>query len=682
MAKKSQGSLDVHDRLREALTRLERSRLHCLDLETSGLDWRRCHVVGWVLTFSPKPQDSYYLPFRHAPGGNIGGQKGPQDRHGWDGNLHPAEQQIVKLLEQPGQTTFGHHLAFDLKFGWRCGMTRLLSRFEDTMINAPMLDEWQRSFSLDACARLAGVEAKKMSAIKEHICRLFPNDATVDGKDDKAPMAHFWRLAGDDPVAVEYAAGDGTTTWQLRDWQMKEIEREDLTTVFDVESRLIPVLARMTIRGIRIDEDRLAFLIEKVDARINRLLEAFPADFNPRSSNDVEKWCRDAGRTDWPRTPGSIKIVTQKHIEDFPALQFKLGERQRVPQPSFPEEWLETFQAGKAVVDIRKLRTLRDSFLVPMRDTHVYKGRVHTEFHQLHNDEYGTITGRLSSSGPNLQAVSKHDRAIGSLHRSIFIPDEGKVWASVDYSQIEPRLLAFYGDVKVLLDGYRANPPVDAHTAVSMMARRDWHEMTPEQRKDYRNNFGKRINQTVITGGGKNALVKKYKMTEQEAVEMLDLFYTKVMPELRPLQKRKANLFRTRGYLISLLGRRARLNDPGKDYTAMNRLLQCGNADIIKLKLVEIDEFLESIGRPVDLLNNIHDDIAYQFPESARPVYQECLRIMTRFGPDEPIDLDGIPVEIEAGEGQDWAQATYGAPTVLETHPTLFGVKDDGIKKR
>lgn len=626
MKRKSENSADTS--LQEALSRLKSAKEVVVDVETTGLDWRRNAIVGYVLAFSGDPRDSLYVPFRHQGTTNVGGRAGLVEPHGWDGKVYSEEAALIAALDQQTKTLIFHNGAFDLRFLWRVGMTKLQAKFQDTIINAPLLNEHAPKFSLEFCCEQAGVAAKKSARISEYLCSQFPEATAAP----KSAMGHFWRLAGDDPVANEYATGDGTSTWQLRDWQMPRLAEQGLLRVHDIESRLIPVLARMTCFGIKIDVERLEFLRGHVGERIGQLLDQFPADFNVRSPNAVQKWCTDHGRTDWPLTPKG--------------------------KPSFPEAWLKLHEPGQAIVRVRKLETLKSSFLDPMAETHLWNGRVHTEFNQLRGDEYGTVTGRLSSSNPNLQQITKHDRETGLLHRSIFVPDIGKVWASVDFSQIEPRLLAYYSRAKVLLEGYNADPPVDAHTSVSAAMNPNWSTMTKDERKHYRDAVGKRINQTLITGGGKKVLVEKYGVDPKDADAQFAAYF-RAIPELRPLQKRAAKRMRERGYVLSLLDRRARLADPRKDYTAVNRLLQVGNADVIKTKLVEIDDYLASEGRPLEVLNNIHDDIAFQFVEEARPVYDQCRAIMTNFGPGQLIELD-VPITADAGEGPNWAVATYG----------------------
>lgn len=621
------------DRWQEALRRLAVAPRVTIDLETSGLDWKKNFVCGWVLTFSPNPADSYYLPVRHQPGGNLLGFRGPQAAEGWDETLHPVEPDILKALDRQDLQVWGFNLGFDLKFAMRLGFT-LRPSFRDGIINAALIDEHRPSYSLESCAADAGVAAKKSELIKTYLISKFPDEHLTP----RNAMGHFWRLAGDDPMAVEYAEGDGTSTDQLIRWQDAELAAQELGKVHGVESALTPVLARMSFKGIRVDEERLHWLKGHITERLDALLATFPPDFSSRSSTAVQKWCVDHGETGWPLTPTG--------------------------KPSFAEAWLETHDAGRQIIQLRKLDNLRNSFVNPLLETHLWRGRVHTDFNQLRGDEYGTVTGRLSSSNPNLQQVPKRNRDLGKLFRSVFVPDEGMIWGDADFRQCEPVILAYYSRAKVLIEGFTAIPPVDAHAAVTRAMRPDWRDMPDDEFakvsktlefKDARET-GKRINQTLITGGGKGVLVKKYKMQD---VDRAWNDYFRAMPEIRDLQKRAARRFEQRGYLVSLLGRRARLVDRNKSYTGVNRLLQVGNADVLKAKLVQIDEYLASEGRPIDVLNNVHDALSFQFDNAQRMHYTECLRIMTDFSPGQLIEMD-VPLGVDAGEGPTWGIATYG----------------------
>ena len=591
--------------------RLKDAKEIVYDAETSGLDFKRNHIVGHVISFGINPNDSYYLPVRHLGNDNLFQNNGPTEKTAWDGKTTPWESELTHLLARPELTIIGHNLAFDLKFLSGIGY-KLTAKYQDTSINAPLLDEWSPKFSLEYLAHAAGLTPKKAELIDAHIRGLFP-----DIKDK--PMAHYWRLPGTDPVAIDYACGDGVTTFELREWQTPRLSAEGLLRVWAIENRLIPVLVRMSLRGIRIDEDYLNRLQSYVENKIDELSSALPEGFNARSPIEMEKYCRDHGATNWPLTP------TRK--------------------PSFPENWLETFEAGQRITQLRKLMTLLSMFIMPLKETHIFNGRVHTNFNQLRGDGFGIVTGRVASSEPSLQQIPKRDKKLGPIFRAAFIPDEGMIFADPDYSQLEPHLLAYYSRSKVLLHDYRTNPDADAHQAVADAAgiERTW---------------GKNANMTIINGGGRGVLIAKYHVPADKVDGLLrDYFAT--MPEVRGLQKRSEKIMRNRGYIISLLERRSRVLDPGKAYMAINRLLQCGNADILKLKMVELDDYLEANGRPLEVLNTVHDALLMQFRPENTPYYHECLDILTRCGPDDEIKLD-VPLKVNSSEGEDWSIATYG----------------------
>ncbi len=612
----------TNEHLAYIFNRLALAREIVYDAETSGLDFKRNHVVGHVITFSPNPDDSWYLPVRHLGSNNLFENNGPIESTSWDGVAQVWENILIAHLNRGSLTIIGQNLAFDLKFLARLGHN-LSAKYQDTVINAPLLNEWSPKFSLEYLANVAGLTPKKSKEIEAHIRMMLPDVSNGD----KA-MAHFWRLAGNDLMAVEYATGDGTTTFELRDWQMPRLAAEDLLKVWGIENRLIPVLARMSVKGIRIDEEYLEKLEVYIQNKVDILANELPLGFNPKSPLEMEQYCRKHGATNWPLTPGK--------------------------KPSFPENWLETFEAGQKIVQLRKLLTLNSMFIAPLKSTHIYNGRVHTNFNQLRGDGLGIVTGRVGSDSPSLQQIPKRDKRLGAIFRAVFIPDEGMIFADPDYSQLEPRLLGYYTHLfkkdyptypYVLFNDYCNNPNADAHQAVADAAgiERTW---------------GKNANMTIINGGGRGVLISKYHVPADKVDKLLKDYFT-AMPEVRRLQKYSEAVMRNRGYIRSLLDRRSRLLNKDKAYMSINRLLQCGNADILKVKEVEIDDYLASCGRPIDVLNTVHDALLMQFPPEHKPHYEECLKIMTRCGPGDVINLD-VPLKVNTAEGENWSIATYG----------------------
>ncbi len=603
-------------RVNECMQRLRQTLNFVVDVETSGLDWKKNHIVGYVFTFGSAPDDTFYLPVRHTGGGNIGHVKLPGEVDGWTGDVTLLEKEIAKILNQrQDYIAIGHHLGFDLRFMHRVGVD-LGGAASCTMVNAALLNELARSFSLAACAEAAGTPKKKGVDLYKYMAEKFGDEP------NKKQMGNYWRTDPRDPIVHQYAMQDGTSTWDLWRWQQKQLHVQNLSRVYAVECKMVKVLTRMTTHGIKIDEERLHEVQKIVQIREKAALMALPKDFNTRSSKEVKELFTSHDLTDWPTTMKG--------------------------NASFTKEWLNKSEIGKNIVKAREYAHLNDSFITPMLERHLHKGRVHAEYNQLRGDEYGTITGRLSSSNPNLQQAHKRNEELGRLYRSIFIPDGDMIWGSRDWNQCEPRLLAYYSRCKVLFDGYLADPPTDAHAAVAKASNVD-------------RETGKRLNQAMLTGAGVKKIAEMLSIDHKSAEKLVDKYFS-AMPEILMFRKKASQRMAGRGYVLSLLGRRARL-EPGRAYKALNRLLQCGNADMIKLKMVECDEYLRAEGGETHMLNSIHDALDFQFFPECASQYEKLGEIMTAFGEDDVIHLD-IPITVDSKEGENWAIATYGEEDV------------------
>jgi len=612
------------------LKRLETAKEVVYDVETSGLDWKRNFICGYVFTFSADPKDTYYLPVRHKGGANLLDWTAPDvAQPAGPVKPHPFEKALQFIADRRDLRWIGHNVKFDLLFtGGPVSRVHIKGPVEDTMINQPLINEFSPGFSLERCCQYFNIPGKKGGPLYRHIAGKFGIENKTTGEPTaKDTMGRFWELAGDDPMAVDYAKGDGKSTWNLCQRQRRDIEADGLSRVWEVERRVTRVLFRMEQRGIKIDMDRFEQVRAVVADRIRHAQTRLPDGMNVRAPSQLVAYFTQCGLKDqWPMTP--------------PSKKFPRG------QPSFKEDWLNTTEPGRRIIAVRKYEHLRDSFLNPLAERHIWKGRVHANFNQLLNDEFGTITGRLSCNDPNLQQVHKRNKELGRLFRSIFVPDDGKIFSAVDYSQCEPTLLAYYSRSKVLLEGYRADPPIDAHTSVARAAGID-------------REAGKRLNQAILTGAGERKVQIMLERPADEARKIMEDYFAS-MPEIRILQKEASRRMLVRGYVLSILGRKARLEDHTKAYKALNRLLQCGNADIIKLKMAECDDICEADGDEVNLLNNIHDDLGFQFPEGRRKTYEECLACMEDFSSEKAqIKLD-VPLRVDPGEGPNWAIATYG----------------------
>lgn len=614
--------ITLGERAEQALRVVREAPEIAYDTETSGLDWKVNHPVGYVVT----SQDfNAYIPVRHGGGGNLNDTNARPLRTPTDTGVpqHAFEAELAKAFvvrRERKLLTIGHHLKFDMHFSANQGV--MLGReCEDTGVNAAMLDEFARSFSLDNLAKEAGVTAKLGTALYAHLATLF------GGVADKAQMEHFWRLSGIDEIGTDYAMGDGTSTLELRKHQIQQIRDQEMSFIHNIESQLIWTIFRMERRGIKVDASRIEYVKEAVKKVLDDARSKLPVDFNPRSSTQVRAVVEAAGRTDWPMTDPSTK---------FPS-----------GQPSFTEKWLKKFPEGKAIVEVRKWTNLLNSFLTPLEQEHVFNGRVYSSLNQMKGDEYGTISGRFSCSQPNLQQIPKRDKEISKLFRSVFVADEGMEFWEGDYSQCEPCLFAHYSKEPALLKGYSSTP------------RMDMHHIVAEAFGVERDPTAKRMNMGILTGMYPPTFAMHMGWSVEKAQEEWDKWFA-LFPGIKDFQDMASGLFKSSGYVKTILKRRCRLDNPRFAYRATSRVIQGSNADIVKYKLLQADEWLEERGDIAWLVMTVHDSYCWLAPKG--PVGEEISKSLVKIFCDvqtEPLNLR-VPFVMDVGHGSSWAQATFG----------------------
>lgn len=603
------------------LRRMADAKQIVVDTETSGLDPNVNHIIGWVITVGPGPDDSYYIPVRHSGGGNMPSLvQVPSSSHNWDGSIHPVEKSIIGSLR--GKPLIFHNAPFDMRFMARVGWEPT-GPIGDTMVAAYLVDEVRPSLSLDACCKDEKVQAKLGDALYAAIAAKTGSPAT------KVAMGYLWQMPGDSDVVVEYGAGDGTSTWQLWEALLRKIHKVyytnangeySLMRVFHVEMALIPVLFRASQRGVRVDEERLAQLTKEIEGELKEGLMAL-GDLNVKSPLQLKKYFEDHGETNWP--------LTEKGA------------------PSFADEWLGTTEPGRVIQKVRKSRTLLDSFLIPMATRMVRNGRVHTEFHQTRDEEFGTRTGRLSTTGPNLGAMpGKRQGELGKRFRSTLIPDEGCEFTEADYAACEIRICTHYCHAKVWEEGFYNG--IDPHTSVAdslLISRR----------------HAKTINLALMTGIGKAKMAAKLGIPMKEAIMVVGAYFDG-LPELKTFQKQAANSFESRGFVATLLHRRLQLVDPRKAYTAVNRLTQGGNADICKAAMVKLSGIPGS-----ETLLSVYDSMLFQHEKGDTETKLKVVNAMVNM---EDLGIDfSIPMAAEYGSGMNWGEATFNVEGTVEWRP-------------
>lgn len=579
------------------------------DVETNGLDWRKCYVCGY--SFSDG-REAYYIPVRHKAGANI------VRVDEFEAELNAVLKQRARL----GYPIVGHNIKFDMHMSANHGVMLDDLHCYDTSIREALINEHLYQYSLGACAaRYTEVEAKKEAELYAHISRMFGGPAT------RKAMDKFYLLPGNDKLAVEYAAGDTLTTVQLFKAQQPILEAQDLLQIADIETKVTPVLYRMERLGFAIDVEAITPLTLKLELMLDELMEGM-SDINVRSKDDLVEYFTFHDITDWP--------ITDKG------------------NPSFRADWLCTSEEGQKITHIRKLTHLNTNFLIPLQERYIHNGFVNPTFNQLKSDAYGTKTGRLSCSDPNGQQAPKRDKQIGPLFRSLWVPSiKGRVIEEKDWSQCQPRIFAHYSREERLLRGYNSTPVIDMHQIAS--------DMLAVER-----DAAKQLNLGIIFCLGKAKLAKALGIELSAAKALLDRYYN-LFPETRPYRDRHTGhvpfrvkaeeIARSRGYIRTLLGRRIRFPDPRFAYRAINSYCQGGEADVAKLKLVEIDDYIRSLPDPTvcQMRLQVHDAVVFE--KEADFATGEIDKIMCDVQ-RPPYNLR-VPFAVDTHVGLDWAKCTY-----------------------
>jgi DNA polymerase I-like protein with 3'-5' exonuclease and polymerase domains len=583
------------------------------NMESMGPGWPRRdgYIVGYAVAVEGW---AGYFPVAHSGGGNLDKRR--------------VERWIVDILASPADKIM-HNAAYD--WGWlkASGFT-INGRIIDTMIAAPLLDENRFSFALNSLGFDYLKETKSEAGLKQ-----------AAGDFGVHPKKELWKLPA--MYVGNYAEQDAALTLKL--WQHFKIKlrQDDVESIFDLETRLLPVLLGITERGIRFDRDKCERTINNLIKREKELHSLIKS----QSGIAVDIWAA-----------ASIAKAFDKLNVAYPKTDTGL--------PSFTKSFLDEcpHPVGKMIVEARETNKTHSTFLQPYLNFSAKDGRIHPHINQLRNDDGGTVSGRLSMNNPNLQQVPARHDIIGPMVRGLFLPEEGQLWASNDFSSQEPRLLVHYASLlelpgaEVMVDAYKANPDTDFHQMVADMA-------------GIKRKAAKTIGLGLMYGMGVAKLANELDLTHEEAKDLIDTFHKKV-----PFLKGTVNAVMRRidhpasgGAIRTLLGRKCRfpLWEPMQwgvnkalpyeqavveygprvkrsgTYKGLNRLIQGSAADQTKMAMVALHEAGEQ------LLLQVHDEIVLSVEnrgqaERAAEVMATCVKME-------------IPNRVDVEIGPSWGEA-------------------------
>lgn len=601
-----------------ALPNLAAAKVISIDTETKDTELLtkgpggvtgRAHVVGLSVAVD---EDAWYFPMRHEYEGQRSMNMDPAHVFAWLTDLFSRKVPVV-----------GANLLYDLEMLRNEGVRMPAGALHDVQYAEPLLDEEMRSYSLESLAQKHLGQGKTTSALYQWCADSF------GGKAGREQAANIWRSPP--TIAGPYAEQDAILPLKLLRVQQPLLKAEGLWELYRMECRLIPLLLDMRFRGVRVDVDAAERVLKHLNARAKEAQVAL---------GSVDVWSGD-----------SIARAFDRAGIEYP--------RTEAGNPSFTKEFLAGthHDLAQRILLVRQYEKAANPFVESYILGNAHKGRVHCQFHPLRSDSFGTVSGRFSSSNPNLQNIPSRDEVIGPMLRGLFIPEEGCSWRRSDYSQIEYRMLAHFatGDgADTIRQRYRDDPRTDFHALTIDMVR----EVTGIElgRKAAKNlNFG------LVYGMGKDKTVRSLGVDEATGARLYDAYFT-AFPSVRATNKAAQRLAQRRGYVKTILGRRRRFNrmekDPGHGgesrtgvHAALNASLQGSSADIIKRAMVQCYEGGVFADTGIPHLT-IHDELDWSNDRSERAqvAFMEAKRVMQECVPCN------VPILTEEAEGANWGE--------------------------
>ncbi len=594
------------------------------NLTTLGPGWVRKdgYIVG--IAVAAGDWEGYY-PIRHENGHNM--------------DARIALKWLKKQMATPHIDKIMHNATYDL--GWlRAEGVEVQGRIIDTMITGAVVNENRWSYSLNNLGRDYLDERKD-----EKLLRVAAAEWGFD------PKAEMYRLP---PQFVgRYAEQDAGMTLRLWERLKIELEKQDLWNIWNLETSLIPMMCDMRQLGVRVDLDKADQAKKFFKTKSQELKDEIYRQTNVK----VEPWAAS-----------SVAMVFDELGVSYPTSEDQQDDmfRKSGGVPSFTKQWLSAHDhpVAQMIVKLREFDKADSSFIDSILK-HEHNGRIHCEFHQLRSDDGGTVTGRFSSSNPNLQQIPARDPEIKKLIRGLFIPEEGTKWGSFDYSSQEPRLLVHFA---ASLKGEHKHPLVDKIVEEYHNGDVDLHQMVADiagiNRKE-----AKVVNLGIMYGMGVGKLADQLAISGDEAKDLLDKHHQKV-PFVKQLATAASNRAGDKGQIRTLLGRLCRFdlwepstfgyNKPlpydeankkyggmGKlrrafTYKALNRLIQGSAADQTKKAMLDCYE------AGLTPMLTVHDELCFNVEGQ-----EQAAQIQEIMETGVPLK---VPSKIDVDIQDDWGE--------------------------
>jgi DNA polymerase-1 len=596
--------VDTPAKFEDFLAQLRQQQRFAVDLETTSLNPVGSEVIG--LAFSWQPGEAWYLALR-APDG--------------DAVLDPEAtlQALAPILEDPAVAKVNQNIKYDLLALRNQGIL-LQGVAGDPMVADYLLHAGERSHSM----------ADLASRYLQHA--VIPiADLIGKGKNqlrlDQVPAARV----------AEYSGEDADMAWRLTQLLEAELRETGLDKLYrELEVPLIDVLAELEYNGIRLDVPRLRELSEEMTQQLScierEIYELAGREFKIASPMQLREVLFKELRLPTQRRTG----ITGEASTNQDTLERLAGLGHRLPQK---------------ILEHRQIAKLKGTYVDALPDLINPKTqRVHASFNQT-----VAATGRLSSSDPNLQNIPVR-REQGRQIRQAFLPAEGWLLLTADYSQIELRLLAHFCGDEELRRIFAADGDIHASVAAQVFGVPE-DEVTSEMRR-----LAKVVNFGVLYGMSAHGLAQRLGMPRDDAARFIDAYFARY-PKVLDYQSRLLDRCRRLGYVSTILGRRRAItgirprstyqqrNQPERE--AVNMEIQGSAADLIKLAMLHIHRRLRDEHRRARMLLQIHDELVFEVPPEELEAVTDLVREEMTTRLEKALNLEA-PLKVDLAAGPNW----------------------------
>ena len=575
----------------------------CIDTETTGIDANNVQLVG--LSFSNTTHTGYYLPVANDGDGAYGAK-------------HILEK-LKPLFEDETITWIGQNLKYDF----------LVLKWYGVILKGKTFDTMLAHYVIEPEGR------RSMDILSEQFLGYAPvSIENLIGK--KGKNQGTMRDVPLDQI-TEYAAEDADITYQLKECFEPLLTKREVKRVFEeVENPLMQVLVDMEFEGVKVDEQFLNEYSKVLEADIKiseeRVFEQAGVRFNLASPKQLGEVLFDILKID----PKAKKTKTGQYATGEDVLA-KLAAKHKIVDD---------------ILNFRELSKLKSTYVDALPAiVNPKTGRIHTSYAQA-----VAVTGRLSSTNPNLQNIPIRSER-GREVRKAFIPrDPARVLVSADYSQIELRVVAAISGDPNMCDAFKQGKDIHTATAAKVYGIAE-ADVTKEQR--YK---AKSVNFGIIYGQGAFGLAENLGISRTEAKEIIDN-YKKEFPNIQLYMDQQINKAKEQGFVETLMGRKRWLRDINSsnftvrgfaERNAINSPIQGSAADMIKLAMIKIHREMKKQHWESKMILQVHDELVFDAVESELPALKELILSCMTTAMELP---NGVPVEAEIGQGKNWLEA-------------------------